>query len=473
MIRIFIIFILLPAIALAQVSTDAEGKVKSPGDFWSANAADIASVVSASVAADWSNLTNVPAAVSAIGSLTPTADRLVYFNNSAAPGLLALSALGYDLLGATSETARTLLGVAIGSDVQPFSTSLSVLEIELADDSGLLTWSESVNGTVKRALVAGSNIDITNPDGDEGDPTIALANNLSISGSITSTGTSGALLSIGSGTDAGAVIGSTAIGSFGASGFMTIAHASKANATNYALMQSAAGQTNINASNEQSVIFRTNNQVRASVDADFLHLYSGLTLRFEGATNDNYETVLNVVDPTDDRTINLPNASGTIALLESSQTWTRGQAIVGGVDEAQMRVRANATQTGPVLMAEDAAGATVAAIDAEGNITAKSLSLAPGTLVLDIVPISGTTLDLSGEGNVVEWTPSTDEDQTVTGVTGGAAGAVYILRNASATRSLTLNHNSDITVRGAYDLVLAPNEIATILCIDSTSISVH
>ena len=38
---------------------------------------------------------------------------------------------------------------------------------------------------------------------------------------------------------------------------------------------------------------------------------------FEGSTADTFETTFNVVDPTADRAINLPNASGTVALLTS------------------------------------------------------------------------------------------------------------------------------------------------------------
>jgi len=43
---------------------------------------------------------------------------------------------------------------------------------------------------------------------------------------------------------------------------------------------------------------------------------------FEGSTADAYETVLGVVDPTADRTINLPNASGTIVLQDTTDTLT-------------------------------------------------------------------------------------------------------------------------------------------------------
>ena len=42
------------------------------------------------------------------------------------------------------------------------------------------------------------------------------------------------------------------------------------------------------------------------------------TIIFEGATADDYETTLNVVDPTADRTITLPNISGTLPVLAAA-----------------------------------------------------------------------------------------------------------------------------------------------------------
>jgi len=46
----------------------------------------------------------------------------------------------------------------------------------------------------------------------------------------------------------------------------------------------------------------------------------GAGISFEGANSNTYETSLNVVDPTDDRTINLPNASGTVALTTTARS---------------------------------------------------------------------------------------------------------------------------------------------------------
>ncbi len=43
------------------------------------------------------------------------------------------------------------------------------------------------------------------------------------------------------------------------------------------------------------------------------------TIIFEGATDDAFETTLQVVDPTADRTISLPNASGTVALISDTE----------------------------------------------------------------------------------------------------------------------------------------------------------
>jgi len=49
------------------------------------------------------------------------------------------------------------------------------------------------------------------------------------------------------------------------------------------------------------------------------------SLVFEGSTADPFETTLAVVDPTADRTITLPNATGTVPLLSLAQTFTAAQ----------------------------------------------------------------------------------------------------------------------------------------------------
>ena len=52
------------------------------------------------------------------------------------------------------------------------------------------------------------------------------------------------------------------------------------------------------------------------------------SLRFEGATADAHETTLTTVDPTADRTISLPNASGTIIIKDSSNNISQSIATL-------------------------------------------------------------------------------------------------------------------------------------------------
>ena len=52
------------------------------------------------------------------------------------------------------------------------------------------------------------------------------------------------------------------------------------------------------------------------------HIFSGGSIIFEGDTDDSFETTLAVTDPTADRTLTLPNATGTVMTLDATQTMT-------------------------------------------------------------------------------------------------------------------------------------------------------
>lgn len=56
-----------------------------------------------------------------------------------------------------------------------------------------------------------------------------------------------------------------------------------------------------------------------------LEIGSAGSLVFEGSTADGNETALAVTDPTADRTITLPNATGTVGLLELAQSFSAAQ----------------------------------------------------------------------------------------------------------------------------------------------------
>jgi hypothetical protein len=54
-------------------------------------------------------------------------------------------------------------------------------------------------------------------------------------------------------------------------------------------------------------------------------------IAFEGSTDDTFETILNVIDPTADRTINLPDEDGTILTTGSSGVVTSAMIINGTI----------------------------------------------------------------------------------------------------------------------------------------------
>ncbi len=73
---------------------------------------------------------------------------------------------------------------------------------------------------------------------------------------------------------------------------------------------------------------------------------------FEGATDDAYETTLVVADPSADRTITLPNLTGTVSLLDATETLT------------------NKTLTSPTINAGTLSGAFTGTADLTGLVLA-------------------------------------------------------------------------------------------------------
>ena len=133
---------------------------------------------------------------------------------------------------------------------------------------------------------------------------------------------------------------------------------------------------NINVSGTQTFVDTANLVVTSSII-------------FEGATADGYETTLTVVDPTADRTITLPNATDTVALLAATQTFT------------------NKTLTSPDINTPDIDGGTIdGATIATSDITvgsSKTLNVSAGTLTTStaqkVAIIGGGDTDDLSEGS--------------------------------------------------------------------------
>ena len=157
-------------------------------------------------------------------------------------------------------------------------------------------------------------------------------------------------------------------------------------------------------------------------------------LTFEGDTDDAHETILAITDPTADRTITFPDASGTVVTAAATQTLTNktltSPTITSGV--------LNTAVSGSAFLDEDGMDSNSATklasqqsikayVDAQ--ITAQDLDLTTdsGTIAIDLnsetlTIAGGTGIDTSGSSNSItiatsSGTVTTTGTQTLTNKT--------------------------------------------------------
>jgi hypothetical protein len=157
-------------------------------------------------------------------------------------------------------------------------------------------------------------------------------------------------------------------------------------------------------------------------------------LTFEGDTADAHETILAITDPTADRTITIPDASGTIVTTAATQTLTNktltSPTITSGVFNTQFSGSAFLDEDGM-----DSNSATKLASQqsikayVDAQITAQDLDITSdsGTIAIDLnsetlTIAGGTGIDTSASGNSItiatsSGTVTTTGTQTLTNKT--------------------------------------------------------
>ena len=147
---------------------------------------------------------------------------------------------------------------------------------------------------------------------------------------------------------------------------------------------------------------------------------------FEGATDDASETTLQITDPTADRTITLPNLTGTVSLLDATETLTNKTLTAPTLTSAVL----NTAVSGSAILDEDNMAsdsntqlATQQSIKAfvEAQVTAEDLDITTdsGTIAIDLdsetlTIAGGTGIDTTGSGKTI----TVAIDSTVATLTG-------------------------------------------------------
>ena len=188
----------------------------------------------------------------------------------------------------------------------------------------------------------------------------------------------------------------------------------------------------------------------------------GSSIKFEGTTANDYETTLAVTDPTADRTITLPNASGTVALMSdiTDLIGTAGAALntLGELSDALDDDASYAATITTALATKlsKADGGTMQAAIAMGSNKITGLS-DPGAAqdaatkayvdntVSSYLPLAGGTLTggINFEGSTA------DDFETALTVINPTADRVISLPDATGT-VITTGNLADITNTGVF-----------------------
>jgi hypothetical protein len=195
----------------------------------------------------------------------------------------------------------------------------------------------------------------------------------------------------------------------------------------------------------------TNPTITAGAGAEFTSII------FEGTTADAFETTLTVVDPTADRTITLPNTSGTVTILDATQTLTNktltsptisGSPVITGLSSAGMSSSSAAPKDyvdaffGPLTSAQTSA--TSAAASATAAATSATSAAASATAAAT----SATSASNSASAaSTSASSASTSQTAAATSATSAAASATAAATSAtSAAASATAAAGSVSTV---------------------------
>ena len=136
------------------------------------------------------------------------------------------------------------------------------------------------------------------------------------------------------------------------------------------------------------------------------------SLSFEGATADGFETTIAITDPTADRTITLPNTTGTVVTTGDTGTVTSTMILDGTIVDADINASAEiavsklADGTARQLLQTDAAGTGVewaSNIDIPGTLDVTSAATFDSTVTIaGDLTVNGTTTNINTVNLTVE-----------------------------------------------------------------------
>ena len=203
---------------------------------------------------------------------------------------------------------------------------------------------------------------------------------------------------------------------------------------------------------------------------------------FEGATADAHETTLSIVDPTGDRTINLPNVSGTIPVLAAASTTQISSTpeelnildgatvVVGEINALDLGSTAvgTAIASKAVILDSNKDYTGVRNLTITGELDAATLDISgdadiDGTLETDALSINGTAVtSTAAELNILDGVTSTAAELNILdGVTSTTAELNILDGVTSTAAELNILDGATVVVGEINALDLGSTAVGT------------
>jgi hypothetical protein len=408
----------------------------------------------------------------------------------------------------TDSSATTIHGgAAIQTEIQTGTATLSNKTLEAPVITGNLT---ATGATFQGATplqfdgsTSGGNVTqfaISNPTADRTitfpDATGSVITHGQFSGDAT-VATTGAITLATVNSDTSAIGSSTAIPVITANAKGLVTSITTASITTSLTIGADSGSNDAVALATDTLNFEGGNNITTTVSDNNIKIdVSGspavTSLTFEGATDDSFETTLAVTDPTADRTVTLPNATGTVVLKDTTDTLTNktltsptittpsittptitsGGIIFEGAtaDSFETTLAVTDATADRTITLPNVTG-TVSLITASETLTNKQLT---SPVIAEIVGTGGIllnavqdiTLDAGGADIVLK------DDGTEFGRFTNTSGELVIKSSSSATAALTLS-GANVTAEGNLTVDGNLSVSGTTTTVDSSTINIQ
>jgi hypothetical protein len=197
---------------------------------------------------------------------------------------------------------------------------------------------------------------------------------------------------------------------------------------------------------------------------------------FEGATADAYETTLTVVDPTQDNTITLPNTTGTVVIVDATQTLTNktltsptisGSPVITGLSSAGM-ISSSATPKDYVdsILGSATAAATSAASAATSAASAATSASSAATSASNALTSANSASTSATAAATSAASAATSATAAATSATSAAASATTAANSATAAAT-----SATSAATSASSALTSANSAATSAASAATSAS--